>query len=78
VPIGDILTIPGHPSGDYLNGTHVPVEEPFHGIRSRHMAAHHVRIEQALEKELTGRDGEYRCEQKPENCIRHSGGKVPP
>jgi hypothetical protein len=28
VPIGDILTIPGHPSGDHLNGTYVPVEEP--------------------------------------------------
>ena len=28
VPIGDILTIPGHPSGDHFNGTYVPVEEP--------------------------------------------------
>jgi len=28
VPIGDILSIPDHYSGDHLNGTYVPVKEP--------------------------------------------------
>ena len=28
VPIGDMLSTPGHPIGDHLNGTYVPVEEP--------------------------------------------------
>jgi hypothetical protein len=28
LPIGDILTILGHPIGDHLRGTYVPVEEP--------------------------------------------------
>ena len=34
VPIGDMLSTPGHRSGDHLNGTYVPVEEPSTASRA--------------------------------------------